>query len=200
MKSIYNQLIGCAAALVSFIIPKIDVDEIILFGSVARGEATESSDIDLFFNAKDKFNEKKNLIEEEIKKFYKSQIYEQYNLRGIKNKFSFEIGNLNSWKLKRSIISEGIVLYGKYKELPSNLKGNVLFNLAPIKDVTKRNRIMRALYGRKEKNYISKGIIKELNGKEISSSVFIIPLDKSEKVRTILEKERVEFNFFEFWS
>jgi len=35
---------------VALILPKIDVDEIILFGSVARGEANENSDVDLFFN------------------------------------------------------------------------------------------------------------------------------------------------------
>jgi len=42
-----KELIAYATAFVSFVLPKIETDEIILFGSVARKEATEKSDIDL---------------------------------------------------------------------------------------------------------------------------------------------------------
>jgi len=43
-----KELIAYAASFISFILPKIDVDEIILFGSVSREEATKESDVDLF--------------------------------------------------------------------------------------------------------------------------------------------------------
>ena len=48
----YKELIAYASAFVSFVMPKVDVDEIILFGSVARNEADKKSDVDLFFDLK----------------------------------------------------------------------------------------------------------------------------------------------------
>ena len=63
-----------AAAFVSFILPKIQVREIILFGSAARNEAEKESDIDLFFDV-DKDEEKiKEIIKGELRKFYKSRV------------------------------------------------------------------------------------------------------------------------------
>ena len=45
----YKELIAYASSFASFVIPKAEFDEIILFGSVARNEADKDSDIDLFF-------------------------------------------------------------------------------------------------------------------------------------------------------
>jgi len=148
-----KELIAYATSFVSFILPKIeDIKEVILFGSAARGEAEKDSDIDLFFNV-DK--EKQKLVEEntgkELNKFYKSKTSEAFFLRGIKNSIKINVGELDEWKLKRSIISDGIVLYGRYNENPENLRCFVLFNIEPIQNITKRNRVIRKLFGRKEK-------------------------------------------------
>ena len=128
MKDIkYKELIAYASAFVSFILPKVEADEIILFGSSARGEADKESDIDIFFNIRKEERNTKKIIKVELDKFYKSRIYETFKLKGISNLIKFEIGNLDDWKLKRSIISEGIVLYGKYKEAPKEGKHFVIF-------------------------------------------------------------------------
>ena len=196
----YKELIAYASSFVSFVLPKINVDEIILFGSVARNEADKKSDIDLFFNLKKDENKIKEILKKEIVRFYKSKICEIWVLKGIKNEIRFEIGNLEKWKLKRSIISDGIVLYGKYKEVPEKMNGFVQFTLKPIKNITKRNRIIRKLFGRKEKKYSAKGIIEMLNGKKISTVSFIVPIEKSSEVIEMLGKEKVDYSFFEFWS
>ena len=116
------------------------MNEIILFGSVARGDFGKDSDIDLFFDVNNDNQEEeiKKVLNNELVKFSKSKIAETWSLMGIKNNISIKVGILNEWKLKRSIISEGIVLYGKYKELPNNLKKSVYFNIKPIKNITKR--------------------------------------------------------------
>ena len=198
----YKDLIAYATAFVSFILPKIEVEEIILFGSASRGEATKESDIDLFFNIKNKNKEKeiKNIIKEQLNKFYKSYIYKQYKLKGLDNKIEIEVGDLNKWKLKRSIISDGITLYGKYKTTPEKLKGYTLFNINPIKDITKRNKIIRQLFGRKEKTYTSQGIIEKTGGKQLSPASFIIPLENSKEVISFLSSEKLDFSFFELWT
>ena len=193
-------LISYASAFASFVLPKINVDEIILFGSVARGEDAKNSDIDLFFNVKDNEKQIKKTIKDEINRFYKSKVYEIFSQKGIENQIKAEIGDLSTWKLKRSIISDGIILYGKYKETPEISKGFTLFNLKPIKNITKRNKTIRTLFGRKEKNYSTQGSLKELNGKKLSPTTFIVPIENTNEILNFLNSERIDYSFFEFWS
>ena len=196
----YKELISYALSFAGFVLPKIKVDEIILFGSAARGEAEKESDIDLFFNVKQKEDELKKELKKELERFYKTKIFEIWSLKGIKNQIKIEVGNLDEWKLKRSIISDGIVLYGKYKSMPEKTKGFVQFNLKPIKNIAKRNRILRNLFGRKEKNYLSEGALSKTGGKKLSALSFIVPLGKTEEVFKLLNSEKINYSFFEFWS
>ncbi len=202
MKLKFKQLIAYASSFVSFILPRIEVDEIILFGSATRGDATEDSDIDIFFNVKNKAKEKeiKKIIKEQINKFNKTQIYQQFSLKGIKNQIHVEIGNLEEWKLKRSIISEGIILYGKYKTTPEKLKPFTCFNIKPMKNITKRNRIIRKIFGRKEEKYQTLGLLKEIKGKKLSPTSFIAPLDHANKIVQLLNKEKLDYTLFELWT
>lgn len=195
-----KEIISYASAFISFVLPKIEVEEIILFGSVARGEATKESDIDLFFNVKNNETETKKMIKNELEKFYKSDLYEQFSLLGIKNSIEIEVGDLEKWKLKRSIISDGIILYGRYKAIPEKLKAYIHFNIKPIKNITKRNRVIRKIFGRKEKFYISEGILKKINGKQLSPTSFLIPQEKSHEIIQFLNSEKLDFTFFEFWT
>lgn len=198
----YKELIAYAYSFVSFVLVRLDIEEIILFGSTARGEAGKESDIDLFFNIRNKNQEEniRQILKSELERFYKSKIAEIWHLKGIKNPIKFEVGKLEEWKLKRSIISDGIVLYGRYKNIPEEMKGFVCFNIKPIKNIAKRNKIVRNLFGRKEKVYFRKGIIEEVNGKKLSPLSFILPLSHSQEVINILTKEKIDFSFFEFWT
>lgn len=200
-----RELIAYASAFVSFVIRKLklgSISEIILFGSVARGEAGRESDIDLFFSLEGNQNEKeiKKIIDDELKRFYKSKISQIWILKGIKNQINANVGRLDEWKLKRSMISDGICLYGKYKEIPENLKDFVLFNIEPIKNVAKRNKIIREIFGRQEKNYSKKGLLTEFGGKKISPSSFIVPKEHANKIISFLKKEKINYWFFELWT
>ncbi len=200
------ELIAYASAFVSFILPKVkgfgDIKEIILFGSVAREEADKHSDIDLFFNIEDKNKEKelKGIIDGELQKFYKSQIAEVFILKGIKNPIKIQIGELEEWKLKRSIISEGIGLYGRYKVLPSELIKFIYFNIEPIKDISKRNRVIRRLFGRREIDYSSKGIIEIGKGRRLTPTSFIVSGEYLNEIIDFLGKEKINYKFFELWT
>lgn len=195
-----KNLIGYAISFISFIIPKITAEEIILFGSSARGEADKESDIDIFVNVKKDEKKIKETIDREINKFYKSKIAEVWINKGIKNIFSINVGNLDNWKLKRSIISDGIVLYGRYKETPNKLKAYYQFNLDSIKDITKRNFILRKLFGRKEKGYESPGIVFEKGGQKLGSLSFIVPAENAQEIIKILNDNKIKYKLFEFWS
>lgn len=199
----FNEFAGYASAFVSSVLPKLyGIREIVLFGSVVRNDAGRESDVDMFFDIEDKKNEEKikSILDGEIKKFYKSKIAEIWSLKGINNAINVKVGKLEEWKLKRSIISEGIILYGKYKEIPEKIKGFAYFNIRPVKDISKRNRIIRTLFGRKEKTYFSKGIIENFAGKKLSPDSFAVPKEHSMEIIKILEEEKIDFIFFEFWT
>ncbi len=198
-----NEIVAYAASFVSFILPKIQgVKEIVLFGSVTRGEADKGSDIDLFFDIEDnkKEGEIKELIKKEIKKFYNSKIAEVWFLKGIKNPININVGRLEEWKLKRSIISEGIVLYGQYKEIPAKMKKFVYFNINTIKDISKRNRIIRKLFGRKETNYATDGLINNTYGKKLTPTSFIVSQEHAQYIIKLLGEEKINYKLFEFWT
>lgn len=198
----YKEIIAYASAFAAFILPKIDVKEVILFGSVARGQATAESDIDLFFNIeKEEEAEKiKAIIKRELIKFQKSKIAEVWHLKGIKNEIKQEVGVLEKWKLKRSLIAEGIQLYGKYRELPEKLKHWVFFSISPIKNIAKRNKVTRALFGRKEKKYSTTGMIEKVNGKKLTSLSFVIPVENAGEFMNFLSAEKINYILFELWS
>lgn len=198
-----NELIAYASAFVAFVLPKLErVKEIILFGSVARGEAIKESDIDLFFEVENKEDAEKieNISRKEAERFYKSKIAELWFLRGIKNEIKIKVGILDEWELKRSIISEGIVLYGKYKSMPEKVKHLTFFVFEPIKDITKRNKIVRALFGRKEKKYSSEGLIKKINGRRISTRIFAVPAEHASEIIKVFSKEKISYEIFEMWT
>lgn len=196
-------LIGFTQSFVSFVLPRITIpiQEIILFGSVARGDFTSKSDIDIFFSV----SSSEQIIkgEQELKviepKFYKSQMYEVWKQKGIINPLSVKIGILDQWDLKRSVISDGIVLYGKYKSEIKG-KGYLLIPFAAIPDITKRNRIMRTLFGRTEEGYSKEGLVAKLGGRRIAPTVFFIPLPFADQVIPLLKKEKMNYKLIEFWT
>jgi len=203
MKNLRSDYIAHAMSFISYVFPKIDgIKEIILFGSVARGEADKDSDIDLFFDIEDEKQEKRimNVLEIELKKFYKSKFAEIGEMKGIKNPISIKTGILEKWKLKRSIISDGISLYSKYKEIPKGLEGFVYFNLDPIKNIAKRNNIIRNLFGRKEKNYITEGILEKIQGKKLSPTSFIVKKEYANQITELLNKAKISYKLFELWT
>src|SRR3989344_9245511 len=190
-----KELIAYATAFVSFVLPKIEADEIILFGSVARKEATEKSDIDLFFNIKKDGKKIKKALKQEISKFHKTKIYDVFQQKGSVLPINIEVGNLDKWKLKRSIMSSGIVLYGRYKSIPEITKQFTYFSIKPIKDIAKRNKLIRKLFGRKEKAYLTESLVSSLNGKKLTPLSFIIPQEKSHNIINLLQSEKADFSF-----
>ena len=198
-------LISYASAFVSFILRSLkdfNVKEIILFGSVARGDFDKESDIDIFVNIQnekesDKINE---VAKNQIDKFYKSKINEIWVNKGITNEFAVKVGVLDKWKLKRSIIADGIVLFGRYNAYPEEIKHYDLFVFQPVRDIAKRNRIIRRLFGRKEGKLLSSGFIEESKGKILSPVSFIIPIESHNKILEIFIKEKIDYRIYEVWS
>lgn len=198
-------LIAYSSSFASFLLDSEigdKVNKIILFGSVARGDFTPESDIDLFIDT-DKEIEKS--AEKVLKLFRMSKIHEMWRLKGVKNEISIKVGKLEKWRLRRDVISTGIMLYGKYSEVPEKARYYLLvrMDLRKLK-VAQQMRIWRRLYGYKQKIgqkvYSRPGLVEELGGKKLGKGVIILPMERSREIIGFLNKNRVRYTLDEIWS
>lgn len=199
-----ENLISYAMSFVSFLLDEPiskKIDKIILFGSVARENFDEESDIDLFIDTKAN-------IEKEILKisslFKESETHKKWVLKGLKNEISLKVGNLNKWQLKRDILTDSIILYGKFKEIPEKMEYYLLLTLS-FKNFKKSHQVKlwRRLYGYKQKVgnkvYETIGLVKKLDGKRIESGI-ILPIKNKKELLDFLNKEKINYNLSEIWS
>src|SRR3989344_4048685 len=166
-----NKLIAFALNFASFLLEKMNVNAIILFGSVAKNQFDDESDIDLFIETENKNKDKINSI---LELYEKSKDYETFKLLGIKNDISIKCGKLVEWtELKRSIISGGIVLYGTYQSTPEKLNHKVLFLLS-LENNSKAKRLGRG--------------------------AFIVPIEDSQKVIDYLKSNKIKYLLSDIWT
>lgn len=199
-------LIGYSMSFASFLLDSSigeNIRKIILFGSVARGDFTDDSDIDLFIDTNKKHEKD---IEKTEALFRNSKTAEAWKLKGVTNDISLKIGNLESWKLKRSVISSGIILYGKYEKVPEKTKYYLLIKVEALatKKAAQQMRVWRKLYGYTQvigkKKYVLKGLIEKQGGKKLANSIFIVPMETRKEVITFLNEHKVKYQLYEIWS
>src|SRR3989344_1038800 len=191
------KLIAYAQDFVSFLLQNIKdpgkIITIILFGSVTRGEAKKTSDIDIFIETKENIENEIIALKE---KFYDSiKVKKYWNLLGIKNEIHCEVGSLDEWKdLEKSLIAQGIILYGKYKSKKQGYP-HYLFSIEQSKIRNKNVSLWRKLYGYKQKVgkkvYIKNGLVEEYRGEKIARGVFVIPAEHAQKIVSFLKKSKI---------
>ncbi|MFH1631283.1 MAG: nucleotidyltransferase domain-containing protein [Candidatus Aenigmatarchaeota archaeon] len=199
-----NELISYALDFVSLLVEDSrsdKINKIILFGSVARGDFDHESDIDLFID----ITENADFVEKRLALFESSEMNRLWRLKGINNKISIKKGKLLKSSLKRSIISNGIILYGKYKEVPEKLQHWLLIKMNFDKLSRKISiSLWRKLYGYEqkvnEKRYISKGLIEKNGGKRLEKNIIIIPIEKRKKFLEFITKNKINHTISEIWS
>jgi len=197
-------LIAYAADFISLLLEdpeSIGINKIVLFGSVARGDFDSESDIDIFVDIEGS----QDFIDRRLKLFEASEMHKLWELRGVRNRISLKKGALQKSPLRRSIISNGIILYGKYKEIPEKMRHLLLIKMS-FKKLSRKESISlwREIYGYEQKinskTYISKGLIEKLNGKRIEKNVIIIPIEKRNEFLTFLNKSKIDYTISEIWS
>ena len=201
-----SKLKAYAVDFVSFLLQEMgdtNIKQIILFGSVAREEATKASDIDLFI---DIINPKvEPQIRLTLEHYYNSvKVHKYWALLGLRNQFHLSIGKLHEWdELQRSLIASGLVLYGKYSA-GVETKGYYLFIVKPGKHRAKNLSIWRQLYGYTQKvstkTYSKEGMIQKYQGRKLANGVFIIPLEHAQKVRLFLAQHKFKMELIPFWQ
>ncbi|MEW5896905.1 MAG: nucleotidyltransferase domain-containing protein [Nanoarchaeota archaeon] len=174
------------------------IEHIFLFGSVARGDFDEDSDVDIFIDVEPK-NEKvvTRIAERALGRFEEIE-KEKWRLKGLRNRISLKVGTLEEWKLKEPIEKEGIVLYST--AAGSKLRKYLLFTLEPIKPIKKRIKVIRKLFGRKEQGYADQGLVQRYSGKTLNPRSFIVSSDGLKEVSSFLTKQKIKFSFEEIWK
>ncbi len=199
-------LISYALSFASFLLNNPfckKINKIILFGSVARGDYTSESDIDIFVDAPDSV---KKEIEKSLSLFYSSRVWDMWRLNGIDNEISLKIGNLAKWRLRREVISSGIMLYGKYTELPEHANPYLLIRIIDLgtKKISKQMHLWRRLYGYTQKignkTYNQRGIISEEGGIKIGKAILLIPMIRRRPILDFLKKNKIKYKLYELWS
>lgn len=184
-----------------------DIQDIILFGSVARGDFDMGSDVDIFVNvpsAREKSVEKRALEAQNEFELYSERTWK---LRGINLPIRCIVGNLGSarWsELRREIISSGVSLYGPYKEIPKNLKHYFIFSFALGKLEDRESAaVLRKIYGystkKGSKTYAHKGILDEAGGTKLSPGVIIVPGAAYRQFVDSFTGSGVQFRIREVW-
>ena len=187
---------------------KDKIEEIIVFGSVARGSFDKKSDIDLFFNVKNA--EESAEIERVVRRIQKSfevKAEKTWGLKKIKLPMSIIVGSLKdkTWEaLKEEITSSGIILYSTYKEIPEKLNHNYLLYYS-LTNLSRKNKMkfIRRLFGYSQKimkkEYRQKGFLEEISGLKLASNALLVPAQEVKKIKDVFKEFKVEYNIIEAW-
>jgi len=176
-----------------------NLNKIILFGSIAKGESTKESDVDIFIELSNKNKKSNTEIEKILLNFYKSREALIFKSKGIDNKINLIIGKLDEWKdLKKGIESTGILFYGKY--IPLGISGKKYVIIFWDKIEKNRGAFLNKIYGFKVKDKIYKGLIENLNGRKLGKSSVMIPIENKDKITELLKKYKVNAKIIEIYS
>lgn len=171
--------------------PERVISTIILFGSVAKGDASKESDIDIFIEIERKSKSIEKKIMQITEAFYKSREALLFKVQGIDNKINVIVGKLAEWtELRKSIESTGIILYGKY--IPTGGSGRKFALI--FWDTIGKNRgsFLNKLYGFNLNKKRYSGLLEKNEGRKVGKSSIMIPIEHSPEVLKLIEHHKVK--------
>jgi len=189
------ELVSYAIDFVSFLAQNFKeigrIKSIILFGSVARGEAEKNSDIDIFIDVEG--DEKK--IEKEIKKikndFFSSIKFRKYwKLFGIENEINPIVGKIDKWRLKDSMLGNAIILYENYKPKLKNGRNIAVLTWGNIKPDSRRVMLNKKLFGYTYYGKRYKGLL-DAREVKIGTNVIFIDIERLNSCLLLFHKFKV---------
>lgn len=202
-----NELIGYALDFVSYLInhsADTDVERVILFGSIARGDFDEESDIDLFI---DTSNTNLKKMEKKISRlrddYLKTEKAKNWKLKGITNPFSCLVGKLDSkaWAdLKRGMMNNAYVLFGRYKATAEKIYHHTLFSFGPIKPESKRVSFHRRLFGFQKGKKRYPGLAEKYGILKLGTGSLLVPLEQALIVKELFRKQKVAVRVYDVWG
>ncbi|MBI2669390.1 nucleotidyltransferase domain-containing protein [Candidatus Woesearchaeota archaeon] len=168
------------------------IKEVILFGSVARGEATAESDVDLFFDVYKKNAKLSESVKRLTAQFYESEPYRLWKNLGMDADIKPIVGILQQWKLQQSIIANGLTLLGKYRAPFTEGKPFVILYWQKIKSQSVRVALSKKLYGYSYLGRKYKGSL-EGTGTKLASNCIMVPVEGAGLFFTIFKDMKIPY-------
>lgn len=176
-----------------------DVTAVILYGSLARGEFTSRSDIDLFILTTDDKTQKE--VQDRVIEL-ESAIGRniQPTIRTVIELQKTDTG------LLQNIFQEGKILYLKE---PSDIPSAILLQQKPyliysfqISSLPQKDkaRFNRQLYEQTRKEYKYKGLLQEIGGQKLSAGCVMIPHMQKDSIEKFFKKFKVKFEQLKVWK
>ena len=183
------------------------VESVILFGSVAKGDADKRSDVDIlvvFGTTKAKFRDEDKIfsMSQELGKKYDKAV-------------QMVFANKNFDNLERNfietVLKEGIILYGNVSPIKADklsLEPYLIFSFELNNlDKNGRNKLDRVLSGyESKKRYKSKiykssseGLIKGYGCKKLGPSSIIAPYNKADIFESLFKRFKIKYNKINIW-
>ncbi|MBI2508388.1 nucleotidyltransferase domain-containing protein [Candidatus Woesearchaeota archaeon] len=181
------------------------IESIILFGSVARGEANKNSDVDLFIVVAFQGRRIENLISQAVLNLEKKH---NINIQYILTDATFK--KINKQFLD-TVLREGILLLGRMPEIPIQKLGLepyslIKYDLSQLPQAEKM-KVRRMLFGKetkktyKKKVYVSKrkGLIDETRGLRTGIASILIPEKDARKIARELRSHGAKVRIIPAW-
>ena len=176
-----------------------DVNAIILYGSLARGEFTSRSDVDLFiltteYKTQKEIHDKVIELESEIGRNI------QPTIRTLAELQKTDTG------LLQNIFQEGKILYLRE---PSDIPSAILLQQKPyliysfqISSLLQKEKVRfnRQLYEQTREGYKYKGLLQKIGGQKLSAGCIMMPYEQKEKIEKFFKKFKVKFEQLKVWK
>lgn len=169
------------------------VKSVVLFGSVARGDSSPKSDVDIFIDVISDEKELSKKIESITEEFYKSARFLKYwKLLNVNNEIKPVVGKLDEWKdLKKSIIFNGVVLYGRFLESSKRASKKILLLWENIKPQSRRVTINKQVFGYTHYGKKYGGLLSRYKGLKLGKGVIQVPLESYPVFMKLFRKHNI---------
>ncbi len=197
-----DTLVAMAEDFASFLISegfteRHKVRNIVLYGSVPRGDFTVKSDVDVFVDAPNPKRAAEAEMKRLVDEFYESIWFTKWRRLGVDNGISCIVGDISEWDdLHRSIVANNLLLYGKYVERLGGLPMS-LIAIESAKPESKRISVFRAVFGYSRYGKRYKGLMEKNGGEKLAKGCFLVPIENSRAIIDFLRAQKVGFTIRE---
>lgn len=194
--SLVKQLESSLSKIVAAVKNVEGVVAVILFGSFARGEADEGSDIDLLVLFEDEDAMRRN--EWEVTRRMPADVFAQSICV-----CPSTLKEMNPVFLQ-SVLEEGVILYMRHPLVLRSRLASISPHLVvtyALKGLSQREkqRVDYRLFGRTVGKHHYEGIVEECGGKRLGRGCFLIPEENAQKVLDLLDKYHVKYELMDVY-
>ncbi len=179
-----SNLIAFALDFTSFFVQKVNLEKIkniILFGSVARGEESRESDVDIFIDVAKEDSSAEEKYSKVVELFMRSVKYNHYwKPMGVENQIRLSIGKVEKWKkLHPNLVANGLTIYGKYTFPLKEGKHQTFFIWENIKPNSRRALFNKRLFGFKGSERFYPGLLQKHEGERMGKGCILVSLEQA---------------------